>query len=231
MKKGLHERELKIAFKVSIPVMMGYTVLGFAFGLLAVSSGFKWYNAFLMSLFIYAGALQFLAIGLLKAKAGFVDIFIASIMVNIRQSFYGLSLLHKFKKIIFKPYLIFALTDETYALLTTIKEDKTIKKKWYYFYLSLLNQSYWISGTLIGALIGSNINFDTKGLDFSLTALFVVLAMEQYKQIKKFSPFVLGAIASILGFTLVSKNNMLLVSILLALFGMLILKNRIESEK
>ena len=227
----MHTRELKIAFKVSVPVMMGYTVLGFAFGLLAVSSGFKWYNAFLMSLFIYAGALQFLAIGLLKAKAGFIDIFIASIMVNIRQSFYGLSLLHKFKKAIFKPYLIFALTDETYALLTTIKEDKNIKKRWYYFYLSLLNQSYWVSGTLMGALVGSSIDFDTKGLDFSLTALFVVLAMEQYKQIKKFSPFVLGAIASILGFVLVSKSNMLLVSIVLALFGMLIFKNRIESEK
>ena len=227
----MHTRELKIAFKVSIPVMMGYTVLGFAFGLLAVSSGFKWYNAFLMSLFIYAGALQFLAIGLLKAKAGFIDIFIASIMVNIRQSFYGLSLLHKFKKALFKPYLIFALTDETYALLTTIKEDKNIKKRWYYFYLSLLNQSYWVSGTLIGALVGSSINFDTKGLDFSLTALFVVLAMEQYKQIKKFSPFVLGAIASVLGFVLVSKSNMLLVSIVLALFGMLIFKNRIESEE
>lgn len=208
--------------------MMGYEVLGFAFGLLAVSSGFKWYIAFLMSLFIYAGALQFLAIGLLKAKAGFVDIFIASLMVNIRQSFYGLSLLHKFKKAIFKPYLIFALTDETYALLTTIKEDKNIKKRWYYFYLSLLNQSYWVSGTLIGAITGSTVNFDTKGLDFSLTALFVVLAMEQYKKIKKFSPFVIGAVASICGFVLVSKSNMLLTSIILALIGMLLLKERLE---
>ncbi len=208
--------------------MMGYTVLGFAFGLLAVSSGFKWYVALLMSLFIYAGALQFLAIGLLKAKAGFIDIFIASLMVNIRQSFYGLSLLHKFKKALFKPYLIFALTDETYALLTTIKEDENIKKRWYYFYLSLLNQSYWVSGTLMGALIGSSTDFDTRGLDFSLTALFVVLAMEQYKQIKKLSPFMIGAVASICGFVLVSKNNMLLTSIILALIGMFLLKERLE---
>ena len=224
----MHYRELKIAFKVSIPVMMGYTVLGFAFGLLAVSSGFKWYVALLMSLFIYAGALQFLAIGLLKAKAGFVDMFIASLMVNIRQSFYGLSLLHKFKKALFKPYLIFALTDETYALLTTIKEDENIKKRWYYFYLSLLNQSYWVSGTLMGALIGSSTDFDTRGLDFSLTALFVVLAMEQYRQIKKLSPFMIGAVASICGFVLVSKNNMLLTSIILALIGMFLLKERLE---
>ncbi len=224
----MHTREFKIAFKVSIPVMMGYLVLGFAFGLLAVSNGFKWYIAFLMSLFIYAGALQFLAIGLLKAKSGFIDIFIASIMVNIRQAFYGLSLLRKFKKALFKPYLIFALTDETYALLTTIKEDKNIKKRWYYFYLSALNQSYWVSGTVAGAIIGSNINFNTKGLDFSLTALFVVLAMEQYKQIKKITPFMIGAVASILGFLLVSKNNMLLTSIILALIGMFMIKNKLE---
>ena len=223
-----HKREFQIAFKVSIPVMMGYSVLGFAFGLLAVSSGFKWYIALLMSLFIYAGALQFLAVTLLKAKAGFFDIFIASIMVNIRQSFYGLSLLHKFKKVIFKPYLIFALTDETYALLTTIKDDENIKKRWYYFYLSLLNQSYWVSGTLMGALIGSSTDFDTRGLDFSLTALFVVLAMEQYKQIKKLSPFMIGTVASICGFVLVSKNNMLLTSIILALIGMFLLKKRLE---
>jgi len=226
-----HKREFKIAFKVSIPVMMGYMVLGFAFGLLAVSSGFKWYNAFLMSVFIYAGALQFLAITLLKAKAGFFDIFIASIMVNIRQSFYGLSLLHKFKKVLFKPYLIFALTDETYALLTTIKENKNIKKKWYYLYLSFLNQSYWVSGTLLGSIIGSNTHFDTKGLDFSLTALFVVLAIEQYKQIRKAFPFVLGVIASILGFVLVSKDNMLVTSIIIALAGMFIFKRRLENEK
>ncbi len=226
----MHTRELKIAFKVSIPVMMGYMVLGFAFGLLIVSSGFKWYIAFLMSIFVYAGALQFLAIGLLKAKAGFVDIFIASLMVNLRQAFYGLSLLQKFKKALFKPYLIFALTDETYALLTTIKEDRDIKKGWYYFYLSILNQSYWVSGTLLGAFIGSSTDFNTKGLDFSLTALFVVLAMEQYKQIKKLLPFVIGAVASLCSFIVVSKNNMLLTSIVLALIGMLLFKDKIEEK-
>ncbi len=210
---------------------MGYIVLGFAFGLLAVSSGIEWYIAFLMSLFIYAGALQFLAVSLLRAKAGFVDLFIASLMVNVRQSFYGLSLLNKFKKAVFKPYLIFALTDETYALLTSIKERDDIKKKWYYFYLSLLNQSYWVSGTLLGALFGSSVNFNTKGLDFSLTALFVVLAIEQYKKIKKLAPFILGSVASIVGFLLVNKDNMLVTSIILALIGMFLFRGVLEDAK
>jgi 4-azaleucine resistance transporter AzlC len=209
---------------------MGYTVLGFAFGLLAVSSGLKWYIALLMSFVIYAGALQFLAVSLLSVKAGFLDIFIASLMVNLRQSFYGLSLLQKFKKAVLKPYLIFALTDETYALLTTIKTPDDIKKKWYYFYLGMLNQSYWISGTAVGSLFGSSVHFNTKGLDFSLTALFVVLAIEQYKQIKKLTPFVLGGVVSILGFIIVPKSDMLVFSIALALLGMFLLKNRIEYD-
>jgi len=225
-----HKRELKVAFKVSIPVMMGYSVLGFAFGLLAVSSGLKWYFAILMSIVIYAGALQFLAVSLLSAKTGFVDIFIASLMVNLRQSFYGLSLLQKFKKAILKPYLIFVLTDETYALLTTVKTEKNIKKKWYYLYLGMLNQSYWIGGTITGSIFGSSVHFNTKGLDFSLTALFVVLVIEQYKQIKKFTPFILGGVVSIISFVAVPKNDMLVVSIALALAGMFILKKRIENE-
>ena len=223
-----HLKEFKAALKVSVPVMMGYLVLGFAFGLLAVSSGLKWYIAVIMSLTIYAGALQFLAIGLLKTKSGLVDIFIASMMVNIRQSFYGLSLLKKFKKVIFKPYLIFALTDETYALLTTIKESDSFKKKWYYLYLSALNQSYWVTGTTLGAIFGTTISFNTKGLDFSLTALFVVLAIEQYKKIKSYFPFLLGAVASLLGLVLVPKENMLLLSILLSLVAMFIFSKKFE---
>jgi len=224
----LHSREFKIAFKTSIPVMMGYTVLGFAFGLLLISSGKPWYIALLMSIVIYAGALQFLAVGFFSSKLGMIDIFIASIMVNIRQSFYGLSLLKKFKKTKFKPYLIFALTDETYALLTTIKEKENIKKKWYYFYLSLLNQSYWISGTLMGSIFGNSIHFNTKGLDFSLTALFVVLAIEQYKKDKNLTPFFIGAFASIVTFFVVSRENMLLFAILFSIVLMFLFKKRLE---
>ena len=124
-----YEREIKRAFEVSVPVMMGYGVLGFAFGLLLVSFEYAWYLAPLMSLFIYAGALQFVAVGFFNAKAGLIDIAIATWFINLRQSFYGLSLLKRFKKTgKLKPYLIFGLTDETYALLTTIKDDEQLKK-------------------------------------------------------------------------------------------------------
>jgi 4-azaleucine resistance transporter AzlC len=223
------KKELKTAFKVSIPVMMGYMVLGFAFGLLIVSLHYAWYIAILMSIFIYAGALQFVAIGFFSSKLGLIDIFISSIFINIRQSFYGLSVLKKFKSTkTLKPYLIFGLTDETYALLTSIKEDESLNKKYYYFYLTLLNQFYWVSGTLFGAIFGSYIKFDTKGLDFSLTALFVVLAIEQYKINKNITPFFIGASVSVVSFLLVPINSMLIVSIILSLIFMFVFKKRLD---
>jgi len=227
-----YKREIKTAFKISIPVMMGYSVLGFAFGLLLVSFDYPWYYAPIMSLFIYAGALQFVAINFFNLKAGLIDIAIASWFVNIRQSFYGLSLLKRFKKTgKLKPYLIFALTDETYALLTTIKDDEQLKKRWYYFFLSAFNQSYWFIGSTLGAIVGTSVDFNTAGLEFSLTALFVVLCIEQYKTLKNKIPFLIGVISSILAFIIVPTDKMLIASIILSLIILFIFKNRLENNE
>jgi len=226
-----HEKEIKKAFEVSIPVMMGYGVLGFAFGLLLVSFDYDWYLAPIMSLFIYAGALQFVAINFFNAKAGFVDIAIASYFVNIRQSFYGLSLLKRFKKTgKLKPYLIFGLTDETYALLTTIKDDEQLKKRWYYFFLTAFNQSYWFIGSTLGAIVGAGIKFDTAGLEFSLTALFVVLCIEQYKSLQNSIPFIIGLIASLFSLVFIPSDKMLIASIIIALVLMFSFRKKIEND-
>lgn len=225
-----YEREIKTAFKISIPVMMGYGVLGFAFGLLLVSFEYPWYLAPLMSLFIYAGALQFVAINFFNAKAGLIDIAIATWFINIRQSFYGLSLLKRFKNTgKLKPYLIFGLTDETYALLTTVKDDEQLKKRWYYFFLCAFNQSYWFLGSTLGAIVGSNIKFNTAGLEFSLTALFVVLCIEQYKNLQNSVPFIIGGCASLLSLLFIPSDKMLIVSIILALLLMFTFRKKIEA--
>ncbi|MBU3013387.1 AzlC family ABC transporter permease [Poseidonibacter lekithochrous] len=226
-----YKNEIKKAFEVSIPVMMGYGVLGFAFGLLLVSFEYSWYLAPIMSLFIYAGALQFVAINFFNAKAGFVDIAIATWFINIRQSFYGLSLLKRFKKTgKLKPYLIFGLTDETYALLTTIKDDDQLKKRWYYFFLTAFNQFYWFAGSTLGAIVGSNIKFNTAGLEFSLTALFVVLCIEQYKNLQNIVPFIIGASASLIALFMVPSDKMLIVSIIFALLLIFLFRKRVENE-
>lgn len=226
-----YSREMKKAFQVSIPVMMGYAVLGFAFGLLLVSFNYPWYLAPIMSLFIYAGALQFVAINFFNVKAGMVDIAIATLFINIRQSFYGLSLLKRFKKTgKLKPYLIFGLTDETYALLTTIKDDESLKKRWYYFFLTAFNQAYWFTGATLGAIVGSNIKFNTAGLEFSLTALFVVLCIEQYRNLQNSTPFIIGSIASLIALCCIPSDKMLIASIIGALILMFTFRKRVENE-
>ena len=211
--------------------MMGYLVLGFAFGLLLVSFDYSWYIAPIMSFFIYTGALQFLAINFFNIKAGFVDIAIASLFVNIRQSFYGLSLLKRFKDAgKLKPYLIFALSDETYALLTSIQDDESLNKKWYYFFLLFLSQLYWLIGSTLGAIIGINIKFNTQGLEFSLTAFLVVLCIEQYKNLQNISPFIIGLMASITALIFVPSDKMLIISIFIALFLLFSFKNTVEKK-
>jgi len=223
-----YRQEIKTAFQNSIPVMMGYLVLGFAFGLLMASYHYAWYWTALMSLFIYAGALQFAAVGFFSAKLGLLDIAIASFFINIRQSFYGLSLLKKYADTKWaKPYLIHTLTDETYAVLTSIKIDPSLSSRHYALFLSAFNQSYWVSGSIAGALFGSAVHFDTRGVAFSLTALFIVLTIEQYKAQRSITPFVIGAVASVISLMLLG-SNMLLGAILLSLTMLFGLRGQIE---
>jgi 4-azaleucine resistance transporter AzlC len=164
--------------------------------------GFAWYIPILMSIFIYSGALQFLLIGILK-DITLIDIFLTSLLLNSRQIFYGLSFLNRFKK--FKWYLIFALTDETYLLLSSTPKDLKDRDN-YYIFVSALNHLYWIGGTILGVAFASGVEFDIKGLDFILVALFVVLAIEQFKNTKELSPFIIGAIAFI-GTSLLGLHN------------------------
>ena len=163
---------LKEAFKESIPVMMGYLVLGFAFGALLVSKDYPIYYALIMSFFIYAGSMQFVTISLLTAKSSLLNAFIMTLVVNARHIVYGLSMLNRFEKMkVLKPYMIFSLTDETFSLL--IKDDQ--QNKYVSFFISLFDQCYWIIGSLIGATISNIITFDSRGLEFSMTALFIVI--------------------------------------------------------
>lgn len=223
-----YHEEIKTAFRNSIPVMMGYLVLEFAFGLLMASNHHAWYWTAIMSLFIYAGALQFAAVGFFSAKLGLIDIAIASFFINVRQSFYGLSLLRRFADTGWlKPYLIHALTDETYALLTGIKTDEALSQKHYALFLSAFNQGYWVIGSISGALFGAAVQFDTRGVAFSLTALFTVLAIEQYKTARRITPFVIGAVASVIALMLLG-SNMLLGAILLSLVILFGLRSQIE---
>ena len=217
-----HEKLFITSLKTTIPVFLGYIPLGMAFGLLLDQAGYPWVYALIMSIFIYAGAGQFVAVALLAAGAGLTEFAVATLLLNLRHSFYGLSLLTKFSDVgKVKPYLIFALTDETYALLTTTEVPKGGSKARFYFYITALDHLYWITGSVLGAVLGSMLTVNLEGLDFVLAALFVVLTIEQYFHSKTRLPFQVALGTGTLSLVLFSPDNMLLLSIILGTLALI----------
>ncbi|SHE93549.1 4-azaleucine resistance probable transporter AzlC [Modicisalibacter ilicicola DSM 19980] len=199
-------------FLQTLPVMFGYLPLGAAFGILFVQLGHPWWVALLMSLFIYAGAGQFMAITLLANHAGLLEVAVATFMLNSRHLFYGLSLLKRFQGAGWrKPYLIFALTDETYSLLTNQgrqqhgPEDHASACR-----ISLMNQLWWVMGTLAGAVAGATIAFDSRGIEFALTALFIVLTLEQASRLRRALPFAIALFTGLGALALLPERHLLL---------------------
>lgn len=212
---------LAIAFKDTIPIMTGYVFLGIGFGVLLKTSGYSIWWALFMSVFIYAGSMQYAAIGLLTGGASFVTVALTTLMVNARHFFYGLSMIDRYRDTgIKKPYLMHALTDETYSLVC--KDIDNVEKpdlKKYYFMVSLMDQIYWVTGSVIGAGLGSIIKFNTKGIDFALTALFVTVFTDQWLKSRNHFAAIVGISASILCRVIFGSSNFLIPSmILIAVF-------------
>lgn len=174
------KNELKYAFIKSVPVMCGYLFLGMAFGIVLEEAGYNYLWALLMSGSIFAGSMQFVMVPLMVSGASIVTVALTTLFVNSRHLFYGLSFIESFNKMKTKPYMIFSLTDETYSVLCGCKnEDKKEKHRNAWFYIALFDQCYWVIGSVVGALLGNILPFDFTGIDFSMTALFVVILVEQ----------------------------------------------------
>ena len=193
--------ELKKAFLDTIPVLTGYLVLGIGFGIILKTRGYGVGLALAMSLFIYAGSLQYVAIDLLTGGASLLTTALTSLMVNARHLFYGISMIDRYKGAGRKKlYMMFGLTDETYSLVCQdpVSADPAVRaeRHRYYFTVSLLNQLYWVTGSVIGSLLGSVIPFNTEGIDFALTALFVTIFTEQWLTAKDHRPALIGLGAS-----------------------------------
>lgn len=189
---------LKKAFLDTLPVLTGYLVLGFGFGIVMKAAGFKVIHAVLMSLFIYAGSMQYAAVGLLTGGASLITVALTTLMVNARHIFYGISMLERYKNVgKRKGYLIFALTDETYSLVSSAPLDKLEgKEKGYYLAVSAFNHFYWVSATALGAIIGSVISFNSEGIEFALTALFVTIFTQQWLENKNHIPALVGLVTT-----------------------------------
>jgi len=215
---------IRSAFNVTLPILFGFLPLGIAFGLLFQELGYPWYFSTLMGIFVYAGAAQFMAIGLIGAGVGLLEIAISTFFLNSRHLFYGLAFLKIFGRWNFRKfYLIFGLTDETYALMTTIKVPENFKRERYYLFITLFSQIYWVLGCTIGAIIGDALSFDTEGMEFAATALFVVLLIEQWIKVRKLLPFFIAFCSSCIALVLFSQH-MLLVAIILSIAAIMILR-------
>lgn len=211
-------------FKTTLPVMMGYVPLGAAFGVLAVKTGVSFYYILALSMFVYAGAGQFLILALFSANASVLTIGISVFLLNLRHMFYSLSMISSFKDVKFgKWYLIFSLTDETFALLKTSKIEHKQKDK-IYFLISFLNQIYWIIGSILGAVGANLVSFSYKGIEFCLSALFVVLSIELYKESKNQKTLALAFLLGLFGMLFLPSENMLIITLSICLLALLVLK-------
>lgn len=212
-----HTRAFRAAFSASIPVLFGYLSIGLAFGFLLVQAGIPWGWAPVMSLVIFAGAGQYMAIGMLAGGRSPAEMALAIFLINARHMVYGFSLLDRFAPFgAAKAYLIYGLTDETYALLTTVEPPPEADPRTFDLAVTALNHSYWIGGSLLGALLGAGLPWELPGLDFALTALFVVLLTEQIRSLKRPEPFLLGGAFFLTASFLVPPAQVLLTSIMAA---------------
>ena len=215
---------LKIAFLSTLPVLTGYVVLGIGFGILLSSKGYHPLWAVAMSLLIYAGSMQYLAVDLLSGGAGLITAAVTTLMVNARHLFYGISMIGKYRDTgPLKPYLIFALTDETYSLNCGALPEGVTDASQYYFLVSILDHCYWVLGSALGAVLGYVMPFPTEGIALALPALFVTVFVEQWLSTKDHIPALIGLGSSVLCLILFGPGNflipdMLVITALLSLY-------------
>lgn len=197
--RGVRRRALAAAFPHTIPIFAGFWFLGMAYGIYMNISGFSVWYPLLMSTVIFGGSLEFVAVALLMGPFAPVQALILALMIQARHLFYGIAMLDKFKGMGWKRiYLIFGMCDESFSINYTARIPEGVDEGWFMFFVTLLNQFYWVSGSTIGGIVGSLITFNTEGLEFVMTAMFVVIFLEQFLKESKHYTALIGIGASLL---------------------------------
>lgn len=228
----MKKRTFRYALRATLPVMAGYLVLGIGFGILLYDAGFSWWWAALMSLTIYAGSLQYVGVNLLASAVSLPTAFLMTLGVNARHLFYGVSMVDKYRDMgKAKPYLIFALTDETYSLVCDAHLPENVDSKGYYTWVSLLDQLYWVVGSTLGSILGSALKFDTAGVDFSMTALFVVIFIDQWEKSENHIPALVGILAAVLCLLIFGPEQFLIPAMLVITLGLFAGRPWMEGRK
>ena len=229
----MHRRQLiKGAFLHSCPVFVGYVMIGIGFGILLRQAGYGLPWALAMSLFIYAGSLQFVGVSLITAPASLLTVALTSLMINARHLFYSISMIGRYQNTgAARPYLIFSLTDETYALLSGPLPCEEGDRSLFCLLVSLFNHSYWILGTVMGSLLASALPFDTRGIDFSMTALFVAAYWEQMLQGKHRIPGLLGLVLTFLSLLIFGRDLFLIPAMIVITLILLLARKQLQRKE
>lgn len=225
-------KALKAAFPHTIPVLTGFLFLSIAYGILMDSKGYGVGWTALFSLIVFAGSAQYMAISFLTSVFNPMYALLMTLMLNARHLFYGISMLERYRDTgKFRPYLIFGMCDETFSITCSVEPPEGVDRNWFFFFITLLNQTYWVLGSILGGLLGPMISFNTKGLDFVLTALFLVIFLGQWKSSKDRNPALIGLVCSLISLIIFGPDNFIIPAMIAILVVLILYRNKYEDKK
>lgn len=222
----------RAAFPLTLPVMAGYLVLGMGFGILLQSKGYHFGWAILMSLTIYAGSMQYVAVDLISGGATLIATALMTLMVNARHLFYGITMLRKYRSMDRRRWvMIYELTDETYSIVCSHEPPAGVDRERFFLFLSMLDHAYWIIGSALGAILGAVVPIDFTGVDFAMTALFLVIVTEQWLTTQNHLPALIGIGASVVCLVCFGPDNFIIPAMIAITLLLSLLRRRLETEE
>ncbi len=222
---------LQAAFPYTIPIQTGFLFLGMTYGVTMVKSGFDFWYPMLTSVTVFGGSLEFMIVTLLQSPFNPLQALMVSVMIQARHLFYGIAMLDRYRDVgKKKPYMVFGLCDETFSIVCSVDAPGGVSRSWFMFFVTLLDQLYWVTGCTLGALFGMLIRFNTQGLDFAMTALFVVIFIEQWRKDRQHISAMLGLGLSVLSLLAFGPDNFLIPAMGAILAALALLRGPIERK-
>lgn len=228
----MKRKAFKAALPHTLPILAGFWFLGLAYGIYMNVSGFSFLYPMFMSMIIFGGSLEFVCVEMLLSPFAPVQVFIMALLIQARHLFYGLSMLEKFKGLGWKKfYIIFGMCDESFSINYSVEVPEGVDKGWFYFFITLLNQFFWVCSSTLGGLIGSLLKFDTNGISFVITAMFVVIFLEQWMKEKRHISAYIGLIASVVCLIIFGANSFLIPTMICILVALTVFKKPIQKKE
>ena len=228
----MRRNALKAAFPCTIPIMTGFIFLGAAYGIYMNASGFSFVYPLFMSMLIYGGSLEFVAVEMLLSPFAPLQVFIMALLIQARHLFYGLSMLDKFKGLGWKKfYLIYGMCDETFSVNYTADIPEDVDKGWFMFFVTLLNQFYWVASATTGGIIGSLLKINTDGISFVMTAMFVVIFMDQWLKENQHISSLIGLGVSLICLLIFGADSFMIPTMITIVVLLTVLRHRLEKEE